>query len=188
MNKIDKKTETVTISSEAPKVSAWQPSHGRRTKLTPELIEEICVYIAEGQTLQDASELCGITSKSLQNWRAKAEEIEKRLGEEDPETDEDKLFLSFFSAYKHARAQANAERVRYIRAASITDWRAAAWHLERADPAQYGTVQRHAHEFTKYSDEQLVAEAARLFGEGFSSALGSALGVGSQATPDPDGS
>lgn len=156
----------------------WQPSRGRRTKLTPELVNEFSIYIRSGQYVETAAKLCGVTSASVRSWTRKAQEIEEYLGEDEPETDEEKLFLSFLSALSCARAEAIARSVMSIKLAERTDWRAAAWYLERTAPDLYGSLDRHVHQLSKLSDEELVAETARLFGADFATQVGSALGTG----------
>jgi hypothetical protein len=144
-------------------IPAWQPARGRRTKLTPSLVTELSTYLRSGQCMEIASQLCGVTSASVRSWTRKAEEIQERLGEEEPSTEEESLFLSFLAAVSNARAEAVARAIMHIRLAERTDWRAAAWYLERTRPDLYGSVQRHKHALDKLSDEELIAETRRLF-------------------------
>jgi hypothetical protein len=166
--------------------SRWQPKVGRNTKLTPELMYKLAAHIASGQYVETACGLCGVTSASFRSWTRKAKEIEERLGENEPATGEEELFLSFLSALTSARAESVARSVANIKAAGKSDWRAEAWYLERTEPALFGSVERHVHEFGKSSDEQLVAETARLLGGDLAQALGKALGTRSGETETED--
>jgi hypothetical protein len=70
------------------------------------------------------------------------------VGEEwedaDPaEIPEDRLaFAAFAVAVKEARLAAEPRHLRVIERASATDWRAAAWILERTRPEKFGRVDR----------------------------------------------
>lgn len=174
---------------ETGKQPGWQPKTGRRTKLTPELIHEISARLAAGLYFETACRLCSVDPATGYRWLARARQVRKALADdEEPTTTEDSLFCEFCEAVMNARSEAEARSVLAIREAGKTDWRAHAWYLERTRPDFYATKERHANEFAKLTDEQLVAEAARLFGEDFSSALGAALGISSEASTDTDDS
>lgn len=97
---------------------------GRPTKLTPELQEKICKYVANGNYFTTACQAVGISYQTYLNWleRAKAEEAATKTEETEEATEGHNgggLYLDFFEALKIADAQAEAERVSRIREAGI---------------------------------------------------------------------
>jgi transposase len=118
-----------------PKTTA---SVGRPSKLTKSVRDKLTEAIELGCTLEDACNYAGITYRTFRNWALRAEQekqAENYTGE----------FFQFFQAIKYAegkmvvRCQAKIER-----AATMGDWHAAAWKLERRYPDRYGrTVQDH---------------------------------------------
>lgn len=170
---------------ESGKQSSWKPKTGRRTKLTPELIHEIAARLAGGLYFETACRLCSVDPATGYRWLARARQVHKTLAEdEEPSAPEDILFCEFCEAVMNARSEAEARSVLALREAGKTDWRAHAWYLERTRPDFYAPKERHANEFARLTDEQLVAEATRLFGEDFSSAVAAALGIGPQDDND----
>jgi len=130
---------------------------GRPTKLTPELQENICKYIAEGNYLSVACQAVGITPVTYSNWLDKAQEEEKNGGG---------MYFSFLCAVKRAEAEQEAtivarlvdaampgERKRVVRTddegkqtIEITEtggeWLSAATYLERRHPDRWGRKDR----------------------------------------------
>jgi len=104
---------------------------GRPSKLTPELQEKICGYIAEGNTIENSCAAVGISSGCYRQWMIKGRE--QKSGK----------YFTFLTAVKKAEAKAQARYVKIIHDASETTWTAAAWWLERKYPAQWGRKQRH---------------------------------------------
>ncbi|MEV7011735.1 hypothetical protein [Streptosporangium sp. NPDC051022] len=73
---------------------------GRKTKLTPELQEELCRHLAAGQYLRTACDLTGVHESTVYRW----------LDQGEPE-DAPELFRDFRDAVTRARAEAEAEMV-----------------------------------------------------------------------------
>lgn len=83
---------------------------GRRSKLTPEVIEKARQYIRAGNFAEDAATLCGISASTYFSWRAQAEELAAELdalgeGEEITVTAHQELLLDFLEATTHADAE-----------------------------------------------------------------------------------
>jgi transposase len=98
---------------------------GRATKLTPGVQRTFTEAIAHWRTNETAAALCGITSRSYRNWMARG-----RRGEEP--------YAAFAQAMERAEAMGEARCARLIDEASLTDWRPAAWWLERRHPEEWG--------------------------------------------------
>lgn len=100
---------------------------GRKTKYTPETVNEICKAIREGSTQNDAACLAGITTTTFHEW------INTK-----PE---------FSEAVEKAHADFKRANVAAIRAAGVRpqkdgtlkgQWQANAWLLERKYPDEFG--------------------------------------------------
>ena len=96
-----------------------RPRMGRRCRLTPEVQERIATALRAGSYLEEAAQLAGVSPSTLHAWLAKGRTA--RSGQ----------FLEFLELVHGAIAQAEVAAVARIFAASQTDWRAAAWWLER---------------------------------------------------------
>lgn len=101
-----------------------RPTRGRRSKLTPAVQERIVVALKAGNYLETAAAFAGIDRSTLYRWLAKGREA--RSGQ----------FRDFCDAVTAAIAQAEVQAVARISAAAQTDWRAAAWLLERGPAHQ----------------------------------------------------
>lgn len=117
----------------------------RPTKLDDQLQTAICDYIGEGLTFADACRLVDISTTTFSNWRERGE------SEEEP-------FLSFLEAVKVAEARFKKTHLKTIAVASINQWQAAAWLLERKYPAEFALRQQIAvsdklEQFIKAFDE-----------------------------------
>lgn len=98
----------------------------RPCELTDDLSIEIARHLIEGLSIADACALSGISERSYHNWIARGED-----GEEP--------FVQFVLLTRAARAEGRQKHVRTIgNASSSGDWKAAAFFLERSDPANWG--------------------------------------------------
>ena len=115
---------------------------GRPTKLTPQLQEKICSYIAQGNYLVTACNAVGIDYLTYNNWTKWAEEQADNGGG---------IYLDFLHATKRAEAQAEASRVARIEASGKTgNWLADMTHLERRHPDRWGRRDRHQVDITEH--------------------------------------
>lgn len=108
---------------------------GRPTKLTQELQEKICDYIAKGNYAVTACNAVGISESTFYNWLERAEE-EERNGEG--------IYLEFMESIKRAEAIAEAEMVQKFatEANKPGNWLALATFLERRHPKRWGRKDR----------------------------------------------
>ena len=99
----------------------------RQSKLTPETQEKIVNAIADGNYLETAAALGGVTYTTLWNWMKKGESASSGI------------YLEFFEAVKRAEAEAESLRVSRIDKAGMEgNWQADAWYLERRYPDRWG--------------------------------------------------
>ena len=121
----------------------------RPTKLTPEVIEEICNWLKLGYYQEDAATMAGISASTYYDWMKKGDDAQKALESGDssslPATQERdevevvNMFQEFSEAVKKARAEAEGAHIRNIRkAADNGNWQASAWWLERSFPQKWG--------------------------------------------------
>lgn len=99
--------------------------HGRRTKLTPEMQANIVKLIKAGNYVETACNAVGISDVTYYNWLNRGDD-----GEEP--------YLSFFKAIKKAEAMGETISIGIITKASLENWQAAAWRLERRNFQKWG--------------------------------------------------
>ncbi len=106
--------EALTNNEERPTARA----RDLRVKKSAQLLDEILRTIREGQPITRAARLCGVNPDSVHRWR-----------QEDPD---------FNEAVEEALEFQIAVLTRKVDQASDTDWKAAAWRLERLRPDEFG--------------------------------------------------
>ena len=106
--------EALTNNEERPTARA----RDLRVKKSPQLLDEILQTIRDGQPITRAARLCGVNPDSVHRWR-----------QEDPD---------FNEAVEEAIEFQIAVLTRKVDQASDTDWKAAAWRLERLRPDEFG--------------------------------------------------
>lgn len=89
----------------------------RRSKKTKEVIEAILANLREGLTKEVACSQAGINSRTLYNWCE----------------DDEELALDVQAAIDVSQAVL----IKAVTSAAFTDWRAAAWMLERRWPGDF---------------------------------------------------
>ncbi|MBP3226512.1 MAG: hypothetical protein J6M08_06285 [Methanobrevibacter sp.] len=98
-----------------------------KTKLTPELQNDFCEAIENGDSILGACGYVGISEQTYYNWINRAEEAKSRT-----------KFVKFKEAVDKAKAKALHNFEQVITRASMEQWQAAAWMLERRHPNLYG--------------------------------------------------
>jgi len=99
----------------------------RKTKLSPEIQEQICKHISIGVPFKYAALACGISERTLYNWleRGKKEKRSK--------------YFQFLQAVKEAEARSIVRDIAILeKAAQEGKWQAVAWRLERRHPQDFG--------------------------------------------------
>ena len=111
---------------------------GRKTKLTPDVTEKICLAIRAGNYANVAAQMAGISESTYYYWLAEAEKPNAK-----------KQFLEFSESIKRAEADAEVGAVALIRqAANNGTWQAASWLLERKHGERWGRNDKLRQEIT----------------------------------------
>jgi hypothetical protein len=106
----------------------------RPTKLTPETVEVLCDALGKGMYLETSGRLAGVAPSTLHGWLSRGRIAEHS---DDPHPDE-VPFLELLEAVKKAQARAEMKAIEVIiAAAEAGTWQAAAWFLERSNPAAW---------------------------------------------------
>jgi hypothetical protein len=98
---------------------------GRPSKLTPERHKKIVKLIEAGNYPETAAGACGVNRATYYVWMAKGREAKSGK------------YKDFHDDVQRAREAAEAELIQTIRRASVDDWRAASWMLERTRKGKY---------------------------------------------------
>ena len=96
----------------------------RPTDCTPELTEALCAELKLGMAIRAACQHVGIDDSTYRKWMTRGEN-----GEEP--------FVTFRTAATRAKAEGVRALVVTVRKAAASDWRAAAWILERREPDEW---------------------------------------------------
>jgi transposase len=108
---------------------------GRKTKLTPKLMERICDSISKGNYISTACQAIGIHKATYYNW------LEQ--GERDTNAGIDSVFADFLQHVRKAEAENEQVIVNMVRDAAPKNWIAAMTVLERRHPERWGRRERH---------------------------------------------
>lgn len=116
------------------------------TALTEEVRDAVMLDLAAGGFLDEVAGRSGVSLRSLQRWRRRGEEVEALIDSEEISEDEvagqDALCLSFARGIARARSSAVIRAQAKVHEAMASNWRAAAWYLERTNPRRYGRPYR----------------------------------------------
>lgn len=114
---------------------------GRPTKLTDELQEKICGYIADGNYPETAAQACGINPGSYYGWMKHGREFAADVPD-DYEDGPANRYYEFFKAVKHAEALCETTALTELRKHWPEQWTAIATFLERRFPYRWGRKDR----------------------------------------------
>lgn len=121
----------ISTHNQKPKMNKKTPkARGRKTALNTALIKKIVPVLKNGHTIETAAKFVGISKTTLYRWIEQGEQQES--GE----------YRDFRDALAKARATAQVNLVDTLQRAAKTDWRAAAWLLERLFPEQFSNRER----------------------------------------------
>ncbi len=107
---------------------------GRPSLLTPEREARLMGAIEKGMPLKQAAMLAGMSYETLNRWRLQGEAEDAALE-----------FRHFWQALRKAQAVAMERLLSRIDTASLSDWKAAAWLLERRHPEEFAKPQKLEH-------------------------------------------
>jgi len=121
------------MSQARPDTKTGQPAEkktGRSSKLTPETQDRIVQALRVGAYREDAALYAGIHVATLYRWL--------ETGEADEANNIESPHRELREAVKGAEARAEVDMLTIINKAAIKNWQAAAWRLERKNPAKWG--------------------------------------------------
>ncbi len=135
----------------------------RPTLFTPERTRKIVELISAGNNQETAAAAAGVSAATLYNWLQRGRLEQERL-DANPKLKPRKTeapFLEFMEDVKRARAEADARLVLLISKAAQDPktWQAAAWLLERRDPARWGRTSRENAQAEKEGAKGAVQQA-----------------------------
>jgi transposase len=102
---------------------------GRKTKLTPELHQELVRRVRDGSFVGVAARACGISRDAWQRWQ--------RRGREEGEGIYADLVADMEEASAVAESAALAKLLSLAGSKERTQWQALAWFLERRFPSRW---------------------------------------------------
>jgi hypothetical protein len=108
--------------------------------LTPGLVGRVAEVVQVGVRKRDAAMALGISERTYRHWLSLGHRERARmeaLGLSEPD-DDAAVYVAFLDACDNAWAEAKATALLSIRHAMTTDWRAAAWWLERVHRLEFG--------------------------------------------------
>jgi hypothetical protein len=108
--------------------------------LTPELVARVAEVVQVGVRKRDAAMALGISERTYRHWLSLGHRERERMaamGLSEPDHDA-APYVAFLDACDNAWAEAKATALLSIRHAMTTDWRAAAWWLERVHRLEFG--------------------------------------------------
>jgi len=129
------------------------PKLVHREKVPTDILNKICSFIKNGNTVETAARCSGIHRDTFYDWMKRG-----RAGEDG--------YKQAAVAVDLALAMGEAIDVATIRAASATSWQAAAWRLERRYPKAWGRKDHHhivqerqiaGVDLARISDDELLA-------------------------------
>lgn len=118
---------------------------GRPSKINPKIQAKICDAIRAGNYIETAAAHAGIHKSTLYDWMKRGarekDRVEKAGGRAKVKKAEAD-FVAFSDAVEKALADAEVRDVMIIANAATTDWKAAAWRLERKFPDKWGRKEK----------------------------------------------
>ncbi|MGG3737207.1 hypothetical protein [Aeribacillus pallidus] len=103
---------------------------GRPSKLTPEIQKKIIDAVRAGNYMETAAAYAGISKDTLYRWLKQG--ARAKSGK----------YKAFHDAIEKALAEAEVRDVMIIANAATSDWKAAAWRLERKFPDKWGRKEK----------------------------------------------
>lgn len=114
----------------------------RKPAINEDRLEDLVKYIAEGNFLETACALVGVSvklirrhldegSKLYDEWEKSSSGIQRDLSEQE------QLSVNLFVSVQRAMAEAEAEDVKQIRRGSKRDWHASKFRLEASNPSKW---------------------------------------------------
>lgn len=127
---------------------------GPRTKLSQELIENLCRALAAGTPIKYAAQLVNVHESRVHVWRRRGESYEAHLDNDGEVNTDEQVYLDLATQMREAQGRAVVGAVTRVREAmngrgirvvdghevafsADPDWRAATWYLSHCHPAEF---------------------------------------------------
>lgn len=121
------------------------PGGGRPRLLTESLISEMCGYIREGNYIETAANMVGVSKASVFAWMKEGHAARRATERGDEPDPKHALSLLFLDSIKRAEAEAEVENMKALRLMAGEAWQSIAWRLERRHPDRWGRRQAIEH-------------------------------------------
>ncbi len=110
-------------------------TRGRPLKINKDIIDQICLFIENGNSNKDAVVLAGVPESTFYNWKSRAVQLKdaERLTWVRYE-----IYSYLLECIKKAEAKFRAYHISNINSAAKKEWQASAWMLERRYPNEFG--------------------------------------------------
>lgn len=133
-------------------------------KLTPEMTERVAKYIRAGNFIETASAASGIHKSTLYDWLKRGARERQRVAASATARvrKSEALYVAFSEAIEKAQAESEARDILLIGQAAKSDWKAAAWRLERKYPQRFGRTGRKSESDIEYEKKRMKLLDAQL--------------------------
>ena len=105
-----------------------------KTKLTPQIIEDICKRLKVGNYAKLAAAAIGVPERSYYNWLERGQNAEKLVGSGKKVPETEKIFWQFWQSVRQSEAEGQIAIVTMIFSQVPNDWRAGMEILARKWP------------------------------------------------------
>jgi transposase len=121
-----------------------------KSKLNPEMIEKLCKAVFEGNYMQTACRLAGISEPAFYQWI--------KNGEKDIQEGTNSIFTDLVKAIKKAESEAEAKMIQVVisNAVESKNWVSAMTYLERRYPERWGRKDRLQVDETKTQEIKVI--------------------------------
>lgn len=133
---------------------------GRPVKLTDKMRDELVQVIRSGNYIETACAYVGINKSTFYEWMKRGAREKQRV-EDNPRAKVRKSeapFVELSNAVEKALAHAEIRDVAIIGRSAESDWKAAAWRLERKFPNRWGRKERYELEHSGKDGEPIKTE------------------------------
>lgn len=150
-------------------LAGYSPANPR--KLTALVAKRLIEAFRLGASNKDACRYAGISVDTLALWLAAGEDELRRVAErgDDPLELANANLLAPLAVLafliEGAKGERAMESIAAIRAAAPSDWRAAAWHLERSQPDDWGKRERVDRTHVLFVEVERIAQERGLSAE-----------------------
>ena len=123
----------------------------KNVALTEQLLADICDALEAGVARNKVRKIFEIPTGTWNTWHTTSKD----------QTAQDPLILAFYDRTQAAAEKGRLFALKCVRSAMPDDWRAAAWYLERSDPARWQPRNRQEHHHSGAINGRLTVDYSR---------------------------